>query len=176
MNIWKMDGINNTGDAVQKCWRLLKAGMTCTARAEFQGFNFLFFFFLEGLNTDPAMPEKNKVVFFPRKNKVFPSSSVCSMFSPDTENLPWFEYLNSCVSEPRHGEMSDIGLGSINAFFYYENWSQITILNLPSLGCLLFQTKQKKISSSPSQNCSRIQIQSKGYNFSSDGFCWHSQD
>lgn len=66
-----MDGINNTGDAVQKCWKLLKAGMTCTARAEFQGFNF---FFLEGLNTDLAMPEKNKVVFIQERTKCFPAA------------------------------------------------------------------------------------------------------
>lgn len=54
----------------RKCWRLLKAGMACTARAEFQGFNF----FLEGLNTDLAMTEKNKVIFTQETTNCFPAA------------------------------------------------------------------------------------------------------
>lgn len=70
MNIWKMDGINNTGDVVQKCWRLLKVGRTCTAGAEFQGFKI----FLEGLSTDLAMPVKNKLIFSQASTKFFPAA------------------------------------------------------------------------------------------------------
>lgn len=65
-----MDGINNTRDAVQKCCRLLKVGKACTAGAEFQGFKI----FVEGLNTDLAMPVKNKVSFTQESTKCFPAA------------------------------------------------------------------------------------------------------